>query len=546
MHVESPQGRPSSSHSRQRVVHFDDNEVGRRRSLSVGSIGSALRQGVIHLNSPLVRRTSREFGVLLRDGVKAAGEETTTHDTEQSIENKKSRRDKSKYFVLSCWGIMTVVSWVTSTVTRRMVGLSFERFPLFLAWSSAVATVPLLFILYGTAELIRKVRRQKLSSVRSSSDSTDDLEALPVVEPHENPFSQPTEIEIESFRRSDHELQHVTLLQAPPITPSVKPMPQKWLILFGFLTAVANYLMLFASGQVPGELQTLLGPTIATIPLSMLASALILKWRPHALHGLAALLIISGVVIVILPSMLGDSPQKEDYSSPTSVAWDFVFLSSTIPLAVMSVLEERSFQKFDIDAFKMTAFEALYACIFTLALMPLALIPSFGPTTAESFLTDNANAFQCFFNMLSQEDNATIDVGGESVNVSSLYCETAWIPWTLYTVGFGVSILAQIATTQYGSAVFAFICIAVSAPLSEFVFAIPGVETEQGDVLQWYNYISVLLLCVGIISYIMGDRQKRRKARRRKKQRVHIEDPVKSTKSIELYPQSNEDKALSY
>uniref|UniRef100_A0A7S3DG81 Uncharacterized protein n=1 Tax=Palpitomonas bilix TaxID=652834 RepID=A0A7S3DG81_9EUKA len=483
------------------------------------SVGSALKKGLIHLASPLIKKGSNRFGVLLSPS------SSRGDPTDHEIENKQNKKDKKKFIVLGLWGTATVLFWIVQTVSRRSAGLALEHFPVFLTWSSTLGYVPFLFALWGVQRLAVRLNQRCAGNDDDESNDTESLaflsagEAIDMrdIESGSSSSSSESEAELEPSevelveKNSPAELQST---RSSSSTAATRPVPQKWLVFFGFLTAIASYLELFSSSSVSGEMQSLLGPTVGTIPLAMIFSAIFVKWRPHIVHILASLLIIGGVLIVALPSLLDDS---EESTSSMSALWDIVFFSSTIPLALMTVFEERAFEKFEVNAYKMASFEVLYEFIFTVLMLPLALIPGFGPTTPGSFVSDNAYALQCFFN-LGFGNETTIQIGDEVIPVAELHCDQVWAPWLVYVLSFGLSNLAQIATVQYGSAVFSFICVAISAPLSEFAFAIPGIETPEGLVLQWNNFVSLLLLVAGVFAYVLADhlqRKKRRKARRK-------------------------------
>lgn len=142
-------------------------------------------------------------------------------------------------------------------------------------------------------------------------------------------------------------------------------MKQYKFLIVGTLTALNGALMLFSNAHVPGVLQALLGPTIVTIPLSMLFSWLIIKRRFLWGHAISVLLILGGVLVAILPSALGDN--GEGGASPSAIpsaVWAILFLcgsmlvSKTVvielqlkfsyltcsPLALLNVYEEKAFE----------------------------------------------------------------------------------------------------------------------------------------------------------------------------------------------------------
>mmetsp|Transcript_377 Transcript_377/g.579 ORF Transcript_377/g.579 Transcript_377/m.579 type:complete len:457 (-) Transcript_377:213-1583(-) len=302
-------------------------------------------------------------------------------------------------------------------------------------------------------------------------------------------------------------------------------VPHGQLFFLGLLNAVMGVLMLFSNSHVPGLLQALLGPTIATIPLSMIFSFCILKRRFGWGHFVGAILIIIGVVVVVLPPALSPPHDNttaivgdgEGESTAEAVIFSLLFLAGTIPAALVGVWEERVFEKRRLDPYSLLAWVTLYQTICTAALFPTDFIPTFGTASTPADLVNNfRDGFTCLFELNETVPGVPADLG----------CKGAWIPFFSFVVFYVLANLFIILLIKYGTAVLAFACLAVSTPVAEFAFAIPAIMGAAAETIQWYHIVSLVILLVGVVFYRVFDSRWMKKVAEKAKRLSELLEPI--------------------
>jgi len=92
-------------------------------------------------------------------------------------------------------------------------------------------------------------------------------------------------------------------------------IPQyKWIII-GVLNMMNGLLLLNSNPHVPGAMQALLGPQVATIPLSMLVSLVMLRVRYRWTHVLSVLVIMGGIFVALYPSIFQSGVTEAGFSA---------------------------------------------------------------------------------------------------------------------------------------------------------------------------------------------------------------------------------------
>lgn len=86
---------------------------------------------------------------------------------------------------------------------------------------------------------------------------------------------------------------------------------------------------------VSGPLSVLLGQ--GAIPISMIASYIFLRARYKLLQNIGAMIIVVGIVVVLIPSLLGNS-------TGNNPIWAMVFFLSNVPTALSTVYKEMAFK----------------------------------------------------------------------------------------------------------------------------------------------------------------------------------------------------------
>jgi len=86
-------------------------------------------------------------------------------------------------------------------------------------------------------------------------------------------------------------------------------------------------------------------------------------------------------------------------------------------------------------------------------------------------------------------------------------CTNAGFYLALFVIGYVLSSFFQLGVVKYGNATFSFIVSTIVTPLSEFAFAWPLLMGNSVEQLTWNNYVSLVILILGVIIYRVYDKQ---------------------------------------
>jgi len=233
--------------------------------------------------------------------------------------------------VIFTWVVLSIIAGVAQTVTLKQSGNAMPNFPYFIFWFTA-----LLFVFCFALLLIC----------------------------------------VEVFTKQ--------------ITPEMRRFPHYKYAIIGVLTTLNGVFILFPNPYVPGSMQALIGPTITTIPLSMAFTWLLMKRTYGWGQILSVGIIISGIVVAILPSLLGGVQGG-------SVAWDLLFMINVIPSALSTVYEEKYFHDSPVHMASMLAWSTVYQFLSIIILLPVAGIPWFSSSNYQDMLVKQYYGIECVF-----------------------------------------------------------------------------------------------------------------------------------------------------
>jgi len=273
----------------------------------------------------------------------------------------------------------------------------------------------------------------------------------------------------------------------------MRSVPQWKMIIIGVLTTVNGIFILFASPNVPGVMQALLGPTIVTIPMAMLLSFIMLKRRYNFFQLFSVLVILAGLGVAIYPSVAVKGAAKQF----GNIFWNSMFLLGSVPAAISSVYEEKAFEEQPIHIAYMLAYSTLWQMLSILASFPVDAIPHFGTATsfADIFI-HQLDAFNC---LAGKELAPGV--------CDDCDCSQAGFYVSMFVLFYVLSSFFTLGVVKYGNAAFSFIVGTISTPVQEFAYAWPLLMGSQVESLSNYNYISLAILVVGVLLYRVFDRK---------------------------------------
>eukprot|EP01112_Ceratiomyxa_fruticulosa_P017176 TRINITY_DN529_c0_g1_i1.p1 TRINITY_DN529_c0_g1~~TRINITY_DN529_c0_g1_i1.p1 ORF type:complete len:429 (+),score=46.68 TRINITY_DN529_c0_g1_i1:148-1434(+) len=342
-------------------------------------------------------------------------------------------RRYKKQLVLLFWVIANIVTNVWQGVALKQAGNAMPDFPFFIFWFTAIFFVIAYFLFLWALQLFTK-----------------------------------------------------------QITHESKQFPQYKLFFMGALTTLNGVFILYGNSHVPGVLQALLGPSITTIPITMMVSFFMLRTKYRWQQIVSVFVILSGIFVAILPSIIGGNSQGNG-----TLFWDSMFVLSSIPICLSSVYQEKAFSDAPIHVAYMIAWSTLYQCITIFMSAPLAAIPGFGTSTFKDLIPHEIAGVKCF---LGYEIDPSFCPDGCT-------CQNAWIPLTSFILAYIFSSLASVCLVKYGNATFSYVASTIGTPVTAFAFSWRWVMGDYAEALSKYNYISIVLLLGGIVIFRFFDKQ---------------------------------------
>jgi hypothetical protein len=263
-----------------------------------------------------------------------------------------------------------------------------------------------------------------------------------------------------------------------PITPAMRRSPQGRFAIMGLLDCFGTFLTAMGAVYTPGQLQPVLNQSL--LPCTMLVSALALRSRYsyHQLFG--ALLIVSGAVISLGPTLSADVAQ-DTRASAVAIYW-----LSNVPMACSAVYKESRFRDEEMDVCWLTQSVSVYQFLLAFALAPLQVIPGVGSVDGlslaaiwESFV----GGWACF-----GETEASGCAGRHTCALLFLY---VFVNFLFNTIGLWL--------TKHGGAVLNSISYALLVPGTTFFFSIPLL----GPFCESLHATTIFGLCTVIAGFFL-------------------------------------------
>eukprot|EP01095_Lingulamoeba_sp_RSL-Kostka_P000252 TRINITY_DN10386_c0_g1_i1.p1 TRINITY_DN10386_c0_g1~~TRINITY_DN10386_c0_g1_i1.p1 ORF type:complete len:540 (-),score=147.62 TRINITY_DN10386_c0_g1_i1:202-1821(-) len=367
--------------------------------------------------------------------------------------------DYTWFYIKNNWQLLlycifAVIFTVMTTVYLFLTGQHMPDFPFFIFWSGAVSFTPFFFVTLAYSWFIKK--------------------------------------EIGKLEFS---------------------VPQYKLFVIGMFTALNGVCIIYANPHVPGILQAILGPTVVTIPLGMIFSFLILKKKYHPTQLISVLIILIGLAIALYPQLFSgtDSSSSEEGSNPVgttesgnvliNILWDFLFFFGSVPLVLYYIYEEKALIQYENLNLNWIIYWAnLYQIITIIFLFPTDAIPGFGTTDFSHLFSHQYYAFQCALGY-----DVPTDV------CSDCNCSGATLSYILFVIGYVGNTFCALGVIKYGNATFSLIVQAIVLPTSEFAFSWKFLMGPYVETLNWQNYVSLLVLLVGVVLFRVNDSSRHKK-----------------------------------
>ena len=249
-----------------------------------------------------------------------------------------------------------------------------------------------------------------------------------------------------------------------PITPAMRRSPQRRFIVMGLLDCFGTFFTAMGAVHTPGQLQPVLNQSL--VPCTMVVSCVLLRSRYSWCHSLGAMLIVSGALVSLSPSLSHHSGSGAADSACVStgdcvrIYSIAIYWLSNVPMALSVVYKESRFHNETMDVCWLTQWVSIYQFLFGFVLAPLQLLPGMSSARgvpARQMLDGMASGWACFI-----ERDAT---GCAERHTMLLLFAYVGVNFVFNTTGLWL--------TKHGGAVLNSISYAMLVPLTTVFFSFP-------------------------------------------------------------------------
>ena len=264
-----------------------------------------------------------------------------------------------------------------------------------------------------------------------------------------------------------------------PITPAMVRSPQRRFAAMGLLDCFGTFFTAMGAVYTPGQYQPLLNQSL--VPCTMLVSALVLRKRYSLLHTLGALLIVSGAVVSLAPTLAGGD-DKASHPKMRLYAVGIYWLSN-VPMACSAVYKESRFHNEHMDVCWLTQWVSVYQLLFGFVLAPLQLIPGVGTAHGMS-LGAIVRAFEGGWACLAESEGS----GCAGLHTAAQLFGYVGINFLFNTTGLWL--------TKHGGAVLNSMAYALLVPLTTVFFSF-GCMGQFRENLHAATFLGLAVVLVG-------------------------------------------------
>jgi hypothetical protein len=266
------------------------------------------------------------------------------------------------------------------------------------------------------------------------------------------------------------------------ITPEMKRFPVWKYAMFAAFDAAAAFLFTMGAPNTPATLQNIINQTI--IPITMLATAVIIRVRYQWLKIGGAGIIMLGAGVAIIPLFFDTGSNKIDF------VWYavLIYFLNNIPQSLSNVTKELAFNGLDMDVWYLGAWVGWFQVLFTAAMLPLTVFPAFGGIAFRDMPDQLAKGFWCWLGYNS--------LPGDN-------CSYNYVATTIYIViNFFYNIFILLVT-KHASATMFTLAFAIRLPLTQIAYCIPFIMQQYVEPFTWESIVSLVVVLAGFVLYSM-------------------------------------------
>ncbi|KAK5575544.1 hypothetical protein RB653_006677 [Dictyostelium firmibasis] len=293
------------------------------------------------------------------------------------------------------------------------------------------------------------------------------------------------------------------------VPKETRDFPQYKFVIMGLLDAVNGFFVVIGGISTSGSLQQLLNQAI--IPFTMIASFIFLKERYSLIQLGGATVILSGVVIALIPSLVGGS------SGGNILFYNFFYLISVIPGALSNVYKDIAFKSIDMDVWYLQFWDCLYQSLFGSILFPINnWLPPPATIKFTAILPAMKDGALCLGgkNSILPIYNGTSSVlafGSCGINDNYVCddCHNTWVIVLIYmTINIAYNIFILLVLKHAGATVYS-IANTVILPLTNIFFSIKFIMGAATSPFSGLSVAGLLVILFGLGGYRVGSMTKK-------------------------------------
>jgi uncharacterized membrane protein len=280
------------------------------------------------------------------------------------------------------------------------------------------------------------------------------------------------------------------------ITKEQREISKYKFAVMGGLDSISGIMATFAVNYISNASLIVLVQQSA-IPISMVISRISLNARYTTSQYVGAGIVLSGIVLVLLPTFLGPTTTSTTTPGTTSssgssseLLWLVILVISCIPMTLSSVYKEKALGEVDIDIMYLNGWVAVFQTIFAIPLcFPSASVTGLLWNEIPSNLY---GGFLCSFGI-----NTITDITDKYNHIDN--CSTAPLYVSLYLSFNLIYNILIVVILKYGSANILWMASTVIVPLSNVAFSLK--ITPGNKPLNTMDIIGLVVIMMGLLVY---------------------------------------------
>jgi len=280
-----------------------------------------------------------------------------------------------------------------------------------------------------------------------------------------------------------------------------KNFPQRRFFLMAVFDVISGVMTLFGGVYTKGTTQMLL--LQGAIPFTMFCSFLILRSRYEWMQYIGALVIMSGVFVVLSPKFFGSPGALHSSGSNDILVFNILFFLANIPQSLSSVYKEVAFKDSkNLDIYYTQLWIAVYQAVLGFLVLPLNSLSLLGNMSIPMNELPSAlsNGFKCFTGVNTLTTNCYTDHPVSGLKPCDS-CEGAWFYVVEYVVfNFQYNLFA-ILLIREGSAALLIIIMTLRLPLGNIAFYTPFIMGSDAQPFNSHDISGLLVILIGLVIY---------------------------------------------